>query len=141
MYQFWTILTDGICRRFSGRRWISFMIFAKRTGSSFFKKLNDVFSQALLPVIKIKIQNFISPVTFDTANPQLWAKDFLFMFQLVIQTHTRTSVKWTNLYLFPIYVISYVFKFKESSFRRQASRWHVICLWNMKYYDYEKWQC
>lgn len=49
-YQLLTKLTDGIFNRLSGSKWISFMILAKRTGSSFFKNWYDFCSSAFKPV-------------------------------------------------------------------------------------------
>lgn len=52
IYQLLTKPTDGILRRFSGRRWISFMIFDNLTGSSFLRNTNDLCSHADKPVEK-----------------------------------------------------------------------------------------
>lgn len=48
-YQVLTRPTDGVRRRLSGRRAISFIMFAKRTGSSFRRKTYDFFSHAFRP--------------------------------------------------------------------------------------------
>lgn len=49
-YQELTSLTDLVCNRLSGRRAISFMIFASRTGSSLRRNMYDFFSQAFWPI-------------------------------------------------------------------------------------------
>lgn len=46
IYQLLTNPTDGILRRFSGSRWISFMILDNLTGSSFRRNTNDLCSHA-----------------------------------------------------------------------------------------------
>ena len=47
-HQLWTSCTEGVLSTRSGSRLISFMMLARRTGSSCLRKVNDVFSQALL---------------------------------------------------------------------------------------------
>lgn len=48
-YKLFTIPTLGIFSRLSGSKWISFIILASRTGSSFLRNMKDFLSQALRP--------------------------------------------------------------------------------------------
>lgn len=48
-HQSLTAITEGMRRRFSGSSAISFMMFARRTGSSFRRKMNDRSSDAFRP--------------------------------------------------------------------------------------------
>lgn len=48
-YKLLTIPTLGIFNKFSGNRWISFIMLANRTGNSFLKNIKDFLSQALRP--------------------------------------------------------------------------------------------
>lgn len=45
-YQLWTSWIDGWFIRFPGSRDTSLMVLAKRTGSSFLRNINEIFSQA-----------------------------------------------------------------------------------------------
>lgn len=47
-----TRFTDGCFSKLSGKRAISFMMFARRTGSSLRKNVKDFFSHAFVPEIK-----------------------------------------------------------------------------------------
>lgn len=47
-HQLCTSCTEGVLSTLSGSRFISFMMLARRTGSSCLRKVNEVFSQALL---------------------------------------------------------------------------------------------
>lgn len=47
-HQLCTSCTEGVLSTRSGSRLISFMMLARRTGSSCLRKVNEVFSQALL---------------------------------------------------------------------------------------------
>jgi len=49
IYKLFTIPTLGIFSKFSGSKWISFIMLASRTGSSFLKNIKDFLSQALRP--------------------------------------------------------------------------------------------
>ena len=49
MYKLLTIPTLGILNKCSGSRWISFIMFANLTGSSFLKNMKDLRSHALKP--------------------------------------------------------------------------------------------
>lgn len=59
MYQLLTLLTEGIFKRFSGSKWISFMILARRTGSSLLRNLNEVSSSPLVPAVKNSISKIV----------------------------------------------------------------------------------
>lgn len=52
MYQFCTVLTEGIRKRFSGRRLISCMMLPRRTGISLRRNSNECTSLALRPDFK-----------------------------------------------------------------------------------------
>lgn len=49
-YHVLTSPTDSVLNKLSGSKAISFMMFAKRTGSSFLKKIKDFFSHAFIPI-------------------------------------------------------------------------------------------
>lgn len=60
-YQSLTAITDGMRSRFSGRRAISFMMFANRTGSSLRRKMKDFCSDAFNPESKGKMMSPLLP--------------------------------------------------------------------------------
>lgn len=73
-HQLCTSCTEGVLSTRSGSRLISFMMLARRTGNSCLRKVNDVFSQALLDPGGTETSGEPTEPQTSGAGGQLWGQ-------------------------------------------------------------------